>query len=78
MSDWIAVGVVPSVDSTVYWGRMQCTAFALLRHGANGAFDEDEEPAKLKRVSLAQSDERMTVQRIDTLVTWYVLLMRDF
>ena len=42
------------------------------------AFDENEERAKDKRVSLAQSDERMTVQRIDTLVTWYVLLMRDF
>ena len=42
------------------------------------AFDEDEEPAKGKRVFLAQSDERMTVQRIDTLVKWYVLLMRDF
>ena len=36
------------------------------------AFDEDEEPARGKRVSLAQFAERMVVQRIDALATWYV------
>ena len=36
------------------------------------AFDEDEEPAIGKRVSLAQFAEPMVVQRIDALATWYV------